>query len=62
MTASQLIAELKNLPQNAEVFHLYDGFICDEVERIWCTDDGRIITANSVQSIYEDQDQPSKIT
>jgi len=57
MKVKQLIAQLQNMPQNAEVLHLWDGEPRTAIEFVWLTEHGRVVTSDYGQ-ICNNMDRP----
>ncbi|WP_417832787.1 hypothetical protein [Terasakiella sp.] len=58
MTASELIEKLKQLPQDARVFHLWDGEPRTEINEIWLSKRGHIVTSDFSQVCYSTAARP----
>ena len=58
MKASQLIAALQAMPQDAEVLHLWDGEARTGVEFVWLSRDGRVITADYGMVCFSTETRP----
>lgn len=58
MRVKELIEELKKMPQNARVFHLYDGEPRAAVNVVYESKSGRVITADFGQVCYSTNARP----
>lgn len=58
MKAEQLIEALKDMPQDAEVWHLWDGEARTMIEHVWLSKDGKVITADSGEVCYSTDARP----
>jgi hypothetical protein len=60
MTAKQLILELHKLPEDMQVFHVWDGMPRTKIEFVWLSrDETKIITSDCSESVYDDKDRPN---
>lgn len=58
MTAAELIAELSKLPPDAKVWHLWDGELRTEINFVWLSKGGDVVTADYDQVAYSDDARP----
>lgn len=58
MTAAQLIAELQKMPQDAEVWHLWDGCLRSPIDAVWLSRGGVIGTGAFGEYCSNDRDRP----
>lgn len=58
MTARELIEELKKMPPNAEVSHIWDGAARTTIEHVWLANSGEVVTADRLEVVYDDEDRP----
>lgn len=59
MTVAELIAQLQQLPQDAKVWHLWDGELRTEVNYVWLARDGSVGTADFDQVLYSKESRPA---
>lgn len=57
MKVIELINKLKELPNDAEVAAIYDGFCSVNVDHVYLSKGGSVILINS-GAVYEDRDRP----
>ncbi len=57
MNVIQLINKLEELPNDAEVVAIYDGFCSIQVDNIYLSKGGRVILVDD-GAVYEDEDRP----
>ena len=53
MTAAELIEELKKMPPEAQVWHLWDGGLHTEINHVWLARSGCVATADDAQLCYD---------
>ena len=58
MTARELIFRLSRLPDNARVYHLWDGEARTEIEFVWESKDGSIVTSDFAQHCRDENKIP----
>ncbi len=58
MKVSQLISILQSLPQDATVWHLWDGEARTEINHVWLGRGGAVITADCDHVAYSTCDRP----
>lgn len=58
MKVKDLIKELKKMPQNAKVMHLWDGKARTEIEMVYLARSGKVITTDEDMVCYDDEDRP----
>ena len=61
MKVYQLISRLKEMPQDADVWHIWDGDARTEVECVWVGRNGRVMTADIDESVYSLEDRPKDL-
>jgi len=62
MTVKELILELQKMPQEARVFHLYDGEPRTTINVVYESKDGRVITADFNMVCYSAHALPKEST
>lgn len=58
MKVKYLIKQLESLPQNAEVFALWDGAARSTIDGFYLAQSGNVIGAADDHSAYDDEDRP----
>jgi len=58
MNVSQLIAELQKMPQDASVTHLWDGAPRTDIQLVWLSKGGYVVTSDFDMSCYADEGRP----
>ena len=58
MKVSELIEELKSMPQDMEVAHLWDGAPRTLINHVWLARDGYVVTADDRMVCYETGARP----
>jgi hypothetical protein len=58
MTVKELIKELKKMPREARVFHIWDGEPRTEIQSVWKTKKG-VMTMDKDEPIYNEEYRPS---
>lgn len=59
MKVNELIDELKNMPKDLEVWHLWDGEARTIINHVWVSMDGkRVITADDNEACYSNNTRP----
>ncbi len=58
MKVSELIEELKKMPCDAMVWHLWDGALRTEIEHVWLTPVGTVGTGDNDDVCYDTDDRP----
>lgn len=58
MKVRDLIRHLAILPQDADVFYIFDGVARGRPDVIWLTQDGRAILADLEELVYDPRDRP----
>jgi len=58
MKVSQLIEQLKGMPQNAVVSHVWDGASRTIIQHVWLARSGEVCTADSCMNVWCDEDRP----
>lgn len=59
MQVSELIEALKRMPQDAYVWHLWDGEARTQVKHVWLSRSGRVITSDAGMVCYTESTRPS---
>ena len=59
MLVKDLIAELQKMPQDAKVSHLWDGSARTNIEHIWLSKSGEVVTSDFDMVCYDDADRPA---
>jgi hypothetical protein len=59
MKVNELIAALSKLPQDAEVWHLWDGEARTQIEHVWVSRRGDVITADYGMVCYSSDSRPA---
>jgi hypothetical protein len=58
MTVKELIEELEKMPQEARVFHLWDGEPRTAINIVYESKNGRVITSDYSMVCYSDEARP----
>ena len=58
MNVKKLIAELSKMPQDADVSHLWDGASRTNIELVWLSKGGYVVTSDWDMVAYHDEDRP----
>lgn len=58
MTVKDLLKVLKTMPKDLEVWHLWDGDARTQVNHVWISRDGRVITADTEEPCYKTSVRP----
>ena len=58
MNAGELIKALQSLPQDAEVFHVWDGEPRTGINHVWLSRGGEVMTADYGMPCYSDEHRP----
>lgn len=59
MTVAELIEELKKMPQDARVFHVWDGKPRTAITFVWLSRSGNVMTADYNQNVYTNEHRPA---
>ena len=59
MKVKDLIEQLKAMPPEAEVFHLWDGEARTEINCVWLAQSGKVITADFDEVAYSTKTRPT---
>ncbi len=59
MKVKELIESLKQMPQDAYVWHLWDGEARTQIKHVWLAREGRVITADDKQVCYTGKTRPN---
>jgi len=54
----ELIAKLKEMPQEMEVWHVWDGEARTQLKHVWISRNGKVITADDGESVYSTESRP----
>ncbi len=57
MKVSELIEQLKGMPQDAKVSHVWDGASRTLIEHVWLARSGEVCTADGGMVVYSDEDR-----
>lgn len=60
MKVKELIVALGEMPQDAEVAHLWDGALRSTISFVWLAKCGLVATAPEDMVCYYDEDRPAK--
>lgn len=58
MKVKDLIKELSNLPQDADVWHIWDGEPRTEIKHVWLSIGGEVMTADDGMVVYSHESRP----
>ena len=58
MTNKELIVLLQQLPPDAKVMHLWDGAARTEINHVWLSRSGDVITADNNMVCYNTSERP----
>ena len=58
MKVSELINALAQMPQDAEVLHLWDGEARTAINHVWLSRGGDVVTADSGIVCYSEETRP----
>lgn len=58
MKVSEIIIELQKMPQDAEVWHVWDGSPRTRISHIWLSRGGSVVTADEGMPVYSESDRP----
>jgi len=58
MKVKDLIIELQKMPQEAKVFHLWDGEPRTEINIVYKSKDGNVVTADFSEDCYSTSSRP----
>lgn len=58
MKVCELIAILNTMPAEAKVLHLWDGEARTEIQHVWLSKSGKVITADTGMVCYSTPDRP----
>lgn len=62
MRVNELIGILQTMPEEAEVFHLWDGEARTEIIKVWFSHSGCVITADDEEECYSLDTCPDYVT
>lgn len=58
MKVKELINELKKMPQNAKVYHIWDGEPRTEINKVYFSKSGKVMTLDNNEDVYTDKHKP----
>lgn len=58
MTVGELVARLRELPQDAAVGYVYDGEVRGSVLHVWLARDGCVVLADANDVVYSTSSRP----
>lgn len=58
MKVKGLIKALSQMPQDAEVGHIWDGALRTSIEFVWLAKNGIVATCDFDKPVYSDSDRP----
>lgn len=58
MTVKKMLQILNKMPQDFEIWHVWDGAARGTVDSVWQTPDNRVIVSHSEEPIYYSEDRP----
>lgn len=58
MTVAELIEQLKRMPPDANVWHLWDGALRTEINYVWLARNGVVGTADYQHVCYDTDERP----
>lgn len=58
MIVSKLIEALKTMPPDAQVMHLWDGSARTQIQHVWLSKGGEVVTADEDEVCYIDSHRP----
>ena len=61
MTIKELIFNLSRMPPEAKVFHIWDGEPRTEIQLVWLSKRGDVMTSDYDQVVYSNEARPIKI-
>ena len=61
MTIKELIFNLSRLPPEAKVVHIWDGEPRTEIQLVWLSKRGDVMTSDYDQVVYSNEARPIKI-
>ena len=59
MRVDELIKELKKLPEDAIVYHLWDGELRTEINVVYLSNSGKAVTADNEEVCYSTESRPT---
>jgi hypothetical protein len=59
MNVRDLMRVLAIMPEDAKVFHLWDGEARTEIEHVWLSRGGTVVTADFDMVSYSNEDRPT---
>lgn len=58
MNVIELINKLEQLPNDAPVVSIYDGYCDIDIDLVYLSKGGRVILINEYSSIYDEENKP----
>ena len=58
MTVRDLIAKLKGMPEDAEVWYLWNGMPRARIDEVWVSRKGPVVASASGQPCFKDEARP----
>lgn len=58
MTIKQLIEILKTMPQDKELWHIWDGAPRSKIDHVYISKGGNVMSIEVGEAIYSDDDRP----
>lgn len=58
MKVRELIEKLQDMPPDADVMHIWDGAARTEINFVWVSKSGKVMTADYGQVVYRDVSRP----
>lgn len=58
MRVRELIARLEEMPEDAEVKHVWDGEARTDIEFVWLSKKGDVITIDTSEPVYSNHNLP----
>lgn len=58
MKVTDLIDALREMPPDAEVWHLWDGALRTEINHVWLARNGKVATADDAAMCYDEESRP----
>jgi hypothetical protein len=58
VTVGQLIAKLQQMPQDAKVWAIYDGFCSVDPEHVWLSRGGYVVMVDANSPVYHEDARP----
>lgn len=58
MKVAELIEKLREMPPDANVWHVWDGAARTQIEYVWLSRGGEVITADEDEVVYDTGSRP----